>query len=120
MAGGVPPSLIRLGINVIISFTICKAFPQYLPEHALLYVFLRLLGIQLALVAVYKVGIYPFFISPLRHLPGPGLKVSQLFQCIRGTILTETGLQTTPRTWPYNLRATSWLERSKVDEDDPE
>lgn len=78
MVAGVPPSLIRLGVNVLISFTIVKTFPQYLPEHALLYVFLRLLGVQLVLVAIWKVAIYPFFVSPLRHLPGPGLKVSML------------------------------------------
>ncbi|GIZ38370.1 hypothetical protein CKM354_000178800 [Cercospora kikuchii] len=76
MVAGVPPSLIRLGVNVLISFTIVKTFPQYLPEHALLYVFLRLLGVQLVLVAIWKVAIYPFFVSPLRHLPGPGLKGS--------------------------------------------
>ena len=78
MSGAVPPSLIRLGVNVLITFGIVKTFPQYLPEHALLYVFIRLLGVQLLLVAIWKVGIYPFFVSPLRHLPGPGLKVSSL------------------------------------------
>lgn len=76
MSGAVPPSLIRLGINVLVTFAIVKTFPHYLPEHALLYVFIRLLVAQLALVAIWKVGVYPFFVSPLRHLPGPGLKVS--------------------------------------------
>jgi hypothetical protein len=74
-AGAVPPSLVRLGITVLLTLTIVKTFPQYLPQHALLYVFVRLLAVQLLLLAVWKLAIYPFFVTPLRHLPGPGLKV---------------------------------------------
>lgn len=76
MAAAVPPSLIRLGINVLVTLTIVKTFPQYLPDHALLYVFVRLLALQLTLLAIWNLAIYPFFVSPLRHLPGPGIKVS--------------------------------------------
>lgn len=46
-------------------------FPQQLPKYTLPYLFLQLYSLQLAILAIYNVLIYPFFLSPLRHLPKP-------------------------------------------------
>jgi hypothetical protein len=44
---------------------------HYVADYSLLSVAASLLAANLGLVAFYHVLIYPFFVSPLRHLPGP-------------------------------------------------
>jgi hypothetical protein len=40
-------------------------------EHSLLKTFLGLFVSQYLLLKCYRIFIYPFYVSPLRHLPGP-------------------------------------------------
>jgi len=53
------------------SFIITLAIPQYLPRNPFVWIFVRTIAVNLAIYAVYRLFIYPFFISPLRHLPQP-------------------------------------------------
>jgi len=71
MADSIPKPILFFVATAVESFVITLAVPQYLPKHPLLYVFLRLFAIQFALVAFYKLTIYPRFVSPVRHLPHP-------------------------------------------------
>jgi hypothetical protein len=51
-------------------------FYQHLPHNPLVWVLPRTLALNFGLFIVYSVFIYPFFISPLRHLPCP--KVAEI------------------------------------------
>lgn len=51
---------------------------EYVADYTLISVFVRLLAANIALAAIYKVFIYPFFVSPLRHLPGPKVSLLEL------------------------------------------
>lgn len=46
-------------------------FPQVFPNHALVSFFVVFASIQGTAWCFYKLVIYPFFLSPLRHLPHP-------------------------------------------------
>jgi hypothetical protein len=50
---------------------ITTLFPQHLPRNPLIWTLLCALALNFGLFTVYSVFIYPFFISPLRHLPRP-------------------------------------------------
>ncbi|KAH8655041.1 putative P450 monooxygenase [Tricladium varicosporioides] len=58
------PSAVLCAINVVF-------FPQILPETPLSKLFLGISSINFSLWVFYSVFIYPFFLSPLRHLPQP-------------------------------------------------
>ena len=45
--------------------------PQHLSEYSFYLLVLFLTALNLSLWMAYKVGIYPNFLSPLRHLPKP-------------------------------------------------
>ncbi|EME78185.1 uncharacterized protein MYCFIDRAFT_50720 [Pseudocercospora fijiensis CIRAD86] len=66
-----PPSAVLVLASAVESAVAVALFPQHLPEHPLLYIFVRLLGVQTVAYAIYSIFIWPFFLSPLRHLPGP-------------------------------------------------
>lgn len=76
------PSLIRytgiLGMDVIVcgGLTALELVALNLPGRGLdgpqtLKSFLMVLLVQYALLKVYRIILYPNFLSPLRHLPGP-------------------------------------------------
>lgn len=73
MASTIPrPVLFLLG-TALESAVITKTVPhEYLPTPPLSRVFVRLAILQLVAYAVYRWFIYPFLLSPLRNLPGPG------------------------------------------------
>lgn len=71
MAGRIPTPAVLLLATAAESAVAIVALKQYLPEHPLVYVFIRLLGLQILGYFVYAVFIYPFYIDPLRHIPGP-------------------------------------------------
>jgi hypothetical protein len=71
MADSIPKPIIFVVATAIESVLITLAVPQYLPAHPLLYVFWRLFALQFTVYSIYVLSIYPRFISPLRHLPGP-------------------------------------------------
>ncbi|KAF2156400.1 putative P450 monooxygenase [Myriangium duriaei CBS 260.36] len=48
------------------------AVPQYLAANPLLWTLLRAITLNIVIYAIYSVAIWPFFFSPLRHLPNPG------------------------------------------------
>jgi hypothetical protein len=51
------------------------AFPQVFPKGALTSIFAIALLLNCSVVSLYKLVLYPFFLSPLRHLPqGRGFK----------------------------------------------
>ncbi|PPJ59924.1 hypothetical protein CBER1_11384 [Cercospora berteroae] len=53
------------------SATLATFFPHFLPETSIYHLFPRLLGLNFLGLAIYQLFIYPFYVSPLRHVPGP-------------------------------------------------
>jgi len=53
------------------AFIITFAIPKYLPHNPFVWTFVRTIAANLLFFLVYRIFIYPFFVSPLRHLPGP-------------------------------------------------
>lgn len=75
MASGIPGPVLFLLATATESFIITQVVPlEYLPEPPLSRVFIRLSILQAILFGVYKCLIYPFLLSPLRHLPNPGVR----------------------------------------------
>lgn len=62
--------------SVAEAFILTLAIPQYLPANPLFWTLTRVAGFNFAvyytLAAIYNVVVWPFFLSPLRHLPNPG------------------------------------------------
>jgi hypothetical protein len=56
-----------LGILAFIS-------PQELYSRHTFLIWATCLAIQYLLLKVYRIFIYPFYVSPLRHLPGPKVR----------------------------------------------
>ncbi|PIA95983.1 Cytochrome P450 3A9 [Cercospora beticola] len=71
MASTLPLPVLLAFASVAESATLVTMFPRFLPETSIYYLFSRLLGLQLLCLAIYKLFIYPFYVSPLRHVPGP-------------------------------------------------
>nr|POE74308.1 cytochrome p450 97b3, chloroplastic [Quercus suber] len=71
MAPGIPAPALLLLVTAAESAVAIVALKQHLPEHPLVYVFSRLLGLQVLIYLIYKIFIYPFYLNPLRDLPGP-------------------------------------------------
>ncbi|KAF2169739.1 hypothetical protein M409DRAFT_52246 [Zasmidium cellare ATCC 36951] len=72
MASNIPKPVLFLLGTAAESAVITKTVPlEYLPTPPLSRVFVRLAILQLVAYAVYRWFIYPFFLSPLRKLPGP-------------------------------------------------
>ncbi|CZT23390.1 related to isotrichodermin C-15 hydroxylase (cytochrome P-450 monooxygenase CYP65A1) [Ramularia collo-cygni] len=93
-----PTPLLLLLATVIESAATVALIPQYLPEHPLLWVFVRAIGLNVALYAFYRITIYPRLLSPLRHLPGPS----------GGKILLGHGLTTFER--PSGTSSLKWMK----------
>ncbi|TLD18681.1 cytochrome P450 monooxygenase FUM15-like [Venturia nashicola] len=53
------------------AFILTLAVPHYLPANPLLWTLLRTTLVNIGIYAIYKVFIYPFLLTPLRHLPSP-------------------------------------------------
>lgn len=45
------------------------------PRSVLIQIFLELFLVQYLVVKLYRIFIYPFYVSPLRHLPTPKVSV---------------------------------------------
>lgn len=62
----------------LISASLCLLnicfFPQVFPQTKLTTLFLSFLTLNTFIWAIYKVFIYPFWFSPLRHLPRPKVR----------------------------------------------
>ncbi|KAE9965751.1 hypothetical protein EG328_009412 [Venturia inaequalis] len=54
------------------AFVLTLAIPQYLPANPLLWTLIRTTIFNVGLYAIYRIFLYPFLLSPLRHLPSPG------------------------------------------------
>lgn len=74
---GLPTPLVLLIATVVESAAAVVLLPDYLPEHPLLWVFVRAIGLNLALYAFYRITVYPRLLSPLRHLPGPSVSIQR-------------------------------------------
>lgn len=46
-------------------------FPHVFPDTYLSKLFFIFMGINASLYAIFRVAIYPYFLSPFRHLPEP-------------------------------------------------
>ncbi|WPH01325.1 Cytochrome P450 monooxygenase [Acrodontium crateriforme] len=68
---GPPTPLLLVAATTLEAFVAVTFLARYVPDHGLLILFTTLLAVNVALLAVYNVFIYPFFVSPLRHLPTP-------------------------------------------------
>ena len=56
------------------AFVLTLLVPQYLPHNPLLWTLLRTLPANFLIFAIWQIAIYPFFFSPLRHLPHPKVR----------------------------------------------
>lgn len=82
-----PTPLVLLLATAVESAAVVVLLPQYLPEHPLLWVFVRLIGLNIAAYAFYRITIWPRLLSPLRHLPGPS--VSAIMTMLRSGELID-------------------------------
>ena len=55
------------------AFAITIFLPQYLPHNPFVWTLIRTTSLNFGLYILYQLVIYPYFLSPLRHLPGPGV-----------------------------------------------
>ncbi|KAF2281388.1 cytochrome P450 [Westerdykella ornata] len=58
-------------ISLIESAVVFLFLPDLFPHDTLTKIFLTLSAINLGILAFYKLILYPFYLSPLRHLPKP-------------------------------------------------
>jgi hypothetical protein len=56
------------------AFAISLLFPQYLPHNPFVWTLIRTTAANVTLYVIYHVFIWPFFLTPLRHLPQPGVR----------------------------------------------
>jgi hypothetical protein len=70
-APSIPNSLVLSLVSATESILLLFAFPHIIPEASLKGLFFIFASLNFGAFAVWRVIIYPFFISPLRHLPGP-------------------------------------------------
>lgn len=73
MASIVPTLLLSAAAE---AFVLTLAVPQFLPANPLFWTLIRTTLFNFGIYAVYKVFIYPFLLSPLRHLPSPSVRAS--------------------------------------------
>lgn len=53
------------------AFVITRAIPQHLPSNALAITLVAGLVVNFLIWFLYQTVVYPFFLSPVRHLPSP-------------------------------------------------
>ncbi|KAF1989205.1 cytochrome P450 [Aulographum hederae CBS 113979] len=70
MAGKIPTPVALVLLTAIESFGAITFLPEYAPAKLSVTIFYAL-SFNILLWIVYNVWIWPFFITPLRHLPGP-------------------------------------------------
>lgn len=58
------------------AFAITILLPQHLPHNPFVWTLLRTLALNFALYGTYELVLYPYFLSPLRHLPGPKVSIA--------------------------------------------
>jgi len=56
---------------VVEALAVVLLLPQYLPPHPLLWTLIRTVALNFGGFAFYQIFIYPFYFSPVRHLPSP-------------------------------------------------
>jgi len=71
MAGQLPAPVAFVFITVTESLAFLRFLPQYLPNNSFKYAVGCAVLVNPVLCGVYKLYIHPYFVSPLRHLPGP-------------------------------------------------
>ncbi|KAF2157494.1 cytochrome P450 [Myriangium duriaei CBS 260.36] len=64
------PALVFAAVAEALVLTI--VIPQHLPPNPLVWTLIRTTILNLVVYAFYKVLIWPFLLTPLRHLPNPG------------------------------------------------
>lgn len=70
MAPVIPTLLFAAAIE---AFVLTLTIPQYLPHNPLFRTLIRTTLLNFGVYVIYKVFVYPFLLSPLRHLPSPGV-----------------------------------------------
>lgn len=60
-----------VGLSVAEGYAVLQFAPQLKPSGPISRLGLRLFLVNFVLVVLYQLLIYPFFVSPLRRLPGP-------------------------------------------------
>ena len=58
-------------LSVVEAYIVIHFAPQFRPTGGLGRLGSRLFAINVALFGVWRIFVYPFFFSPLRHIPGP-------------------------------------------------
>ncbi|KAF2402949.1 putative P450 monooxygenase [Trichodelitschia bisporula] len=53
------------------AFALTLLIPEHLPPHPFVWTLIRTSALNVGLYTLWTVFIYPFFVSPLRHLPQP-------------------------------------------------
>jgi hypothetical protein len=59
------------------AFAITILLPQYLPHNPFVWTLIRTTAANFGLFLFYHLILYPFFLSPLRHLPSPTVSLLQ-------------------------------------------
>lgn len=70
MVATIPLAVLAAAVE---AFVITLLLPQYLPHNPFVWTLIRTTALNLGLVAIYQVFIWPFFLTPLRHLPQPSV-----------------------------------------------
>lgn len=73
MASIIPALLLSAAAE---AFVLTLAVPQFLPANPLLWTLIRTTILNLGVYFIYKVFVYPFLLSPMRHLPSPRVRIS--------------------------------------------
>ncbi|EON65612.1 hypothetical protein W97_04850 [Coniosporium apollinis CBS 100218] len=71
MAPSVPAPLLVVLLAAAQTVLVLVVFPQFLPENPFAWTFIRFISLNFGLWTIWRVFIYPFYLSPLRHLPMP-------------------------------------------------
>jgi len=71
MAGKLPAPVVFIILTAIESVAVLQYLSRYLTDTPLKYVFGSAVAVNLVSYGFYTLYIYPYFVSPLRHLPGP-------------------------------------------------
>lgn len=73
----------HFGAAIVEAFLLTKTFPEYFPQQRpFLWAFIRLIGIHavaiLVYMFIYRGLIDPYFLSPIRHFPEPGVNTNAI------------------------------------------
>jgi hypothetical protein len=100
------------------ALAIVLLLPQYLPPHPLVWTLIRTVALNFGLFTFYQIFIYPFFVSPLRHLPHPTKVRNIAFFPLHARLTSCSGRPPVPWKWSFALQKASRRGLSAMDGQD--